>query len=249
MFDYGGHAQDNPLPDDNVQSRWPCRPDPFSTYRSGFEVRTYRLCQRVLMFHHFPHKEIGAHCLVRSTDFTYRYEQDVDDPRNPIYSFLVSVSQNGYKRRDAGYLKRSLPPLEFSYQEVTLRETVETVDAESLENLPAGLGGGRSQWVDLDGTGLSGILYRQPQGWYYKRNLSPVSLIQEADRQTPAACFGAIEWVARQPSLADMGNGRQQFLDLAGDGQLDLVDFDAPMAGFYERAPEQERAPSHVMIF
>ena len=28
--------------------------DPFSSYRSGFEVRTYRLCQRVLMFHHFP---------------------------------------------------------------------------------------------------------------------------------------------------------------------------------------------------
>ena len=33
---------------------WPCRPDPFSTYRPGFEVRTYRRCHRVLMFHHFP---------------------------------------------------------------------------------------------------------------------------------------------------------------------------------------------------
>ena len=30
------------------------RNDPFSSYRAGFEVRTYRLCQRVLMFHHFP---------------------------------------------------------------------------------------------------------------------------------------------------------------------------------------------------
>ena len=33
---------------------WACRHDPFSSYRAGFEVRTYRLCRRVLMFHHFP---------------------------------------------------------------------------------------------------------------------------------------------------------------------------------------------------
>ena len=27
---------------------------PSSTYGMGVEVRTYRLCRRVLMFHHFP---------------------------------------------------------------------------------------------------------------------------------------------------------------------------------------------------
>ncbi|MEJ7711923.1 MAG: SpvB/TcaC N-terminal domain-containing protein [Pyrinomonadaceae bacterium] len=32
---------------------WLCRPDAFSTYRAGFEIRTSRLCRRVLMFHHF----------------------------------------------------------------------------------------------------------------------------------------------------------------------------------------------------
>ena len=42
----------------------------------GFEVRTYRLCQRVLMFHHFPDENLGTpDCLVRSTDFTYSYEE------------------------------------------------------------------------------------------------------------------------------------------------------------------------------
>src|SRR5262249_3392448 len=38
---------------------WPVCQDPFSTYRSGFEVRSYRLCRRVLMFHHFP-DELGV---------------------------------------------------------------------------------------------------------------------------------------------------------------------------------------------
>ncbi len=52
---------------------WNSRHDPFST--TGLvEVRTYRLCQRVLMFHHFPDEaEVGSNCLVPSTDFNSRY--------------------------------------------------------------------------------------------------------------------------------------------------------------------------------
>ena len=30
---------------------WTARADAFSTYKSGFEVRCYRLCRRILMFH------------------------------------------------------------------------------------------------------------------------------------------------------------------------------------------------------
>jgi Salmonella virulence plasmid 65kDa B protein len=75
VFDYGEHDPDRPTPRELVP--WVCRADPFSTYRAGFEVRTYRLCQRILMFHHVPDEEaVGTDCLVRSTDFTYR-----GDPR------------------------------------------------------------------------------------------------------------------------------------------------------------------------
>ena len=72
------------------------RNDPFSTYRSGFEVRTYRLCQRVLMFHHFAGEpEVGENCLVRSTDLEYSFEADPVDARNPIYSFLLVAHARG----------------------------------------------------------------------------------------------------------------------------------------------------------
>ena len=68
------------------------------------------------MFHHFPGEEdVGQDCLVRSTDFTYSYEEDPTDARNPIFSFLLSVTQSGYKRQPGGYFKKSLPPLEFAY--------------------------------------------------------------------------------------------------------------------------------------
>jgi hypothetical protein len=60
-----------------ANAEWPPRIDPFSSYRAGFEIRTYRLCQQVLMFHHFPTELGTSDYLVRSTDFTYSYENRV----------------------------------------------------------------------------------------------------------------------------------------------------------------------------
>ncbi len=238
VFDYEDHDDDKPLPTEGTP--WSVRHDPFSSYRAGFEVRTYRLCQRVLMFHHFPGEEgVGVNCLVRSTDFTYRYEQDSEDPRNPIHSVLTSVSQCGYKRQADGYLKRSLPPLEFEYSEAKIHDEVNEVDSESLENLPYGLDNGLYQWVDLDGEGLSGILSQQGRGWFYKTNLSPINVRKENGEQILIARFGSLERVTEQPSLVALASGGQQLLDLAGDGQLDLVELDRPTPGFYERTHDE----------
>src|SRR5215469_891009 len=52
----------------------------FSSYRAGFEVRTYRICQRALMFHHFSGEAgVKRDCLVRSTDFAYSDELNPTD--------------------------------------------------------------------------------------------------------------------------------------------------------------------------
>ncbi|MGH8510412.1 MAG: SpvB/TcaC N-terminal domain-containing protein, partial [Gammaproteobacteria bacterium] len=121
VLDYGEHGADTPKPNDT--GVWNLRNDPFSSYRSGFEVRTYRLCQRVLMFHHFPAEpEVSADCLVRSTDFTYSYEDNEPDPRDPIFSFLLSTTQTGYQRAPGGYVSKSLPPLEFDYTQPIVQE-------------------------------------------------------------------------------------------------------------------------------
>lgn len=58
------------------------------------------------------------------------------------------MTQTGYKRDGDSYLKKSLPPLEFTYSEPSIDETVREVDPDSLENLPQGLDGTRYQWVD-----------------------------------------------------------------------------------------------------
>ncbi len=235
VFDYEDHDPENPTRGE--QRPWKCRADPFSSYRSGFEIRTYRLCQRVLMFHRFD--ELGGDCLVRSTDFQYVYEkQDLTQVKKPLFSFLASVTQTGYK---AGVEPKSLPPLEFEYTQPEVQDKLHEVDLESLENLPQGLDGVRYQWVDLEGEGLSGILTEQATGWYFKHNLSPVNRTKEGNaEQRLKPLFGPLEVVTQKPSMAALSSGHQQMLDLAGDGQLDLVELDRPTPGFYERTPDEK---------
>jgi len=229
VFDYGEHDPDRPTP--NESRKWLCRHDPFSSYRSGFEMRTYRLCQRILMFHHFPNEpNVGKDCLIRSTDFVYRSQRDnPEDLRkgHPIASFVASVTQSGYRKRsDGSYIKKSLPPLEFTYSAAEINEEIKEIDAESLENLPRGLDGTRYQLVDLDGEGLSGILTEQGDAWLYKPNLG-------------GGKFGPLEMVTHKPSLAAVSGGKQYLIDLAGDGQLDLVILSESIPGFYERTHDK----------
>ena len=251
VFDYGEHDPDDPKPNDNEQldqngkqkNKWRlCRHDPFSSYRAGFEVRTYRLCQRVLMFHHFPKEDIGSNCLVKSTDFVYRDTRgNATDLKqgHPIGSFIASVSQSGYKRKAAGgYLKKSLPPLEFTYSDAVINEDVQEIDPESIENLPYGLDGSHYRWVDLDGEGLSGILTDQSGAWFYKRNLSTLPVVGSNGKPNVAARFAPVERLPTMPSPASLSSG-QQLLDLAGNGQLDVVEFDGPVPGFFERTTDE----------
>jgi RHS repeat-associated protein len=215
VFDYGEHGADAPTTDDTVHP-WPVRQDPFSLFRSTFDVRTYRLCRRVLMFHHFPSELNGtADYLVRSTDFEYK--------ESSVASFIATVTQAGYVQQSPGaYLKKTLPKLEFEYTDVEVDETVQEIDSESIKNLPNGVDGARYQLIDLDSEGLTGLLTEQADAWYYKRNLGD-------------GTFGPLQQVSPKPSLAALSGGRQHLLDLAGEGQLDLVQYDSAMAGFHER--------------
>jgi RHS repeat-associated protein len=225
------------------QRPWASRQDPFSSYRSGFEVRTYRLCIGALMFHHFPKELERQDYLVRSTEFGYS--------QGPIGSFITSVLQSGFvlspsTNKDNRYLKKSLPPLEFSYSRVPTPEELEVrpvceVEPVSLENLPTGLDGSNSQWVDLDEEGTSGILLEQGNGWLYKRNTSANYETLQDGIASPTARFGPAEPIASWPNLSLAAGA--QIMDLAGDGQMDVVEMDGPIRGFYERTDDGHWSP------
>jgi RHS repeat-associated protein len=222
VLDYGEHDAHAPTASD--AAAWPARADPFSTFRAGFEIRTYRTCRRVLMFHHFQEEAgIGRNCLVRSTDFSYSDQLDPTDVRNPVYTFLRAITESGYRRNEVGYFRRSMPPLEFTYSEPVVQDVVEEVDPRSLENLPVGLDASVYRWTDLHGEGLPGILTEQGGAWFYKRNLSPLA---------NTVAFAPLEAVGLAPNVV-LGGGAE-FMDLAGDGQPDVVLMEGPTPGFYE---------------
>ena len=230
VFDYGDHDPAVPKPGDNIP--WPTRPDAFSTYRSGFEVRTARLCNRVLMFHHFPGEpKVGRDCLVRSTSFTYSAPVDPQAVDKPVYSFLESVTQSGHRRDTGGYATRSLPPLEFEYVDPDIGEVVESVDLESVENLPIGIDGRAYRWTDLHGEGIPGVLSEQADSWFYKRNWSAIPQVLPDGTKEARANLAATELVAVRPNAS---LNVAEFMDLAGDGLPDLVVMDGPVAGLYE---------------
>ncbi len=241
VFDYGEHDPANPTPAEEPGRTWKTRADPFSNFRSTFDIRTYRLCQRILMFHHFPKvegKEAGYDGLVRSTDFGY----DQQDPQsqligNPVATKLTSITQIGYKWDAAGqsYLKKSFPPLEFTYAEAQIDPTVRTIEAQSLENLPAGVDGSNYRWLDLDGEGSSGILTEQAGAIFYKRNLSAANTVAENGNMVTKPRFAPVEVLASEPEPVHASMS-PQFMDLAANGNQDMVSLEGPLHGYYERA-------------
>ncbi|HRI70383.1 MAG TPA: SpvB/TcaC N-terminal domain-containing protein, partial [Polyangium sp.] len=212
VFDYGEHDSDTPTPAEITP--WVCRQDPFSTYRATFEIRTYRLCRRVLMFHHFP--ELGPDpVLVRSTDFGYAEDKTL--------TRMTSVTQWGYLQTATGYSKKSLPPLEFGYSLPEVHKAVKVFDAKSMADIPGGVDGQTAKWVDLDGEGLPGVLCERQGAWYFKQNLGKAEF-------TPARRLSS------QPSMAASGNA--QLLDVGGEGRQCLVSMVDGNHGYHERTQD-----------
>ncbi|MEQ1571488.1 MAG: SpvB/TcaC N-terminal domain-containing protein, partial [Myxococcota bacterium] len=100
VFDYGDHDQVDPgLEPDRP---WPARPDAFSWFRAGFDVRCHRLCRRILLFHAFE--------TVRPTPFVVRSVALTYDER-PTVSTLASAQTVGWRWTGTAYEQASLPAL------------------------------------------------------------------------------------------------------------------------------------------
>jgi RHS repeat-associated protein len=222
VFDYGEHTSD--LPEEVVP--WAIREDPFSTYRAGFEIRTYRLCQRVLMFHEIPEQLRASARLVKATELGYA-------PTSTV-TYLTNVRSVGYAWDENDNITTAyLPTLRLDYTRVgSVSTAVQRVSERSLAQAPGGVDGRTYQFVDLDGEGIAGILTAGASpapGLYYKRNLG-------------GGVFASGEPLPSQPSLQSMG-GDTQLMSLNADGRLDVVRLSGPTPGFFERTRSFDWAP------
>lgn len=217
VFDYGEYAAEAPYA---RTRRRDVRRDPFSEYKPGFEIRTTRLCKRVLLFHHFAELP-GGSALVKSLDFSY------GDPGATDFSFLRSITERGYiKRPDGTYSVGQLPPIELDYRVQDWSREIRSISHAELGLQASGPDGPRYQFIDLYNEGLSGVLTEQGEGWYYQRNLGQ-------------GRFTAARVVSRKPSFVGIGS-HLQVMDLAGDGCKQLVSLRQEPKGYFELDDQEE---------
>ncbi|KAF3937441.1 hypothetical protein ABW19_dt0208927 [Dactylella cylindrospora] len=220
VIDYGDHETDSPSTSE--QSTWYYRQDPFSIYNSGFELRTCRLVQRILMFHHIPEKLMRKDYLVTSLEFKYTEKR--------TGSFLASATLCGHiAQKNGGYQTQRCAPHSFQYSHTpSLTDLVpRQLEGPNFSGFPS-LSQFRTEWVDLDSEGSSGRLILGDKAWYYQRNNMALDSVDHAP-------FGPLVSLEKIPNL--QSEAPFYFDDLERHGVLDIVNADeyGRMEGFMER--------------
>jgi len=230
LFDYGDFDSElsNAInfkfdKETTIPTTWPVREDPFSSFRAGFEIRTLRRCERVLMLHHFNEGELIDAPLVKSTDFAYNVNP------NTRLSLMQAATVTGYRKdqNDSQQtIQRSMPPVMFKYSEFEPQnQRYQTVSAKDA-NLPSGsLASPELIAMDVFGNGLPDIVQDSGDTLRFWQNLGQGKL---DGRRSQAG-----EQPAHSFSQAGVSIG-----DLGGDGLADMVVNAPPVTGFYESSPD-----------
>ncbi|HWK59058.1 MAG TPA: SpvB/TcaC N-terminal domain-containing protein [Parapedobacter sp.] len=216
VFDYGEYAP-RPYETTAPAQKWAIRRDPFSMYHPGFEIRTYRLCRRILSYHNIP--ELSA-----KPSLTGVFEIDYNE--SPLGTTIQQLAFMGVKRdlTQGTYTEKALPPLRFTYTAPKPETSFSPCAVESNSNVPQGFNGTETRFADLFGEGLPGILTETANNWYYKRNRGN-------------GFFDKQETVIAKPSQR---MGTYALGDFDQDGNLNLFTLQGRTAGYYEYDTHKE---------
>ncbi|HSE18099.1 MAG TPA: SpvB/TcaC N-terminal domain-containing protein [Pyrinomonadaceae bacterium] len=187
------------------------RPDAFSDYRAGFEIRTRKRCERIEVRVHEAQER-----LVRTYELIYLdrrvgMEQFVPLNRSSLLSKIVV-------RGHDGSLTEALPPTELSYTqfEPQKRKFVPLTGSQLPVN---SIGNPDFELADLFGNGLPDVLQMNSSVRYW-RNLGGGLFDRPREMDTAPAGI----------HLTDRG---VQLLDANGDGRLDLLVTNEALSGYY----------------
>ncbi|KAK6533679.1 hypothetical protein TWF694_002611 [Orbilia ellipsospora] len=208
IFDYG-----------ELNGIWPVRQDPFSTYTSGFEIRTYRLCRKVQMFHNIP--ETQGRGIVSQLELEYEESPSMTIlKRATLVGFLDSFEQR-------------TQPLEFEYSQrpsnsALAKTKLQALDETSFGNIVGMLSSSQNYWVSLAGDGLPGLLAIDDGAWYYKRlgvrKSEPVLGDMRKIKQQPSlmpttAPFSRLTSTARPDYAIAIGDTKGFFKNIVSDSE------------------------------
>lgn len=189
------------------------RPDPFSDYRSGFEIRTRKRCKWIVVRTHSDKAKP-----VRAYELVYLDERQEIADQLPLNngSLLSQVHVIGYD--DSAQSARELPPLEFGYSQFEPQKR-DFFPLQGRDLPPRSLANPDLELVDLFGNGLPDILEMNGTVRYW-RNLGNGKFdLPHSMRDAPAGL-----------ALADSG---VQLIDADGDGRTDLLVTTPGLSGYF----------------
>ena len=180
------------------------RPDPFSEYRSGFEVRTTKRCTSITVT---THDRVDQ----RVRAYELRYSNDMPNG----VSLLSAVRAVGYG--DGGDSER-LPPIQLGYSSFEPEgRRFEAVTGDAPAGVP--IGDASIELVDVSGNGLPDIVALDDAPRYW-RNLG-------------AARFDLPRTLSEVPAGVRLADPGVQLIDADGDGRVDLLTTTSTMAGYF----------------
>jgi RHS repeat-associated protein len=191
----------------SIDFEYEARPDPFSDYRAGFERRTTVRCGAIRVRTH-----AGQSRDVK--EYSLRYIED----EKTHSSLLAGVALFGFET--SGQRSPSLPELKLDYSQFHPDQRDHRRFFAVRGQLPArSLADGNLELVDLHGQGLPDILEFGPSLRYF-RNLGGGS-------------FDAPRTLRNAPDGLSLAMPGVQLLDADGDGRMDLLVTQGPLAGYF----------------
>jgi RHS repeat-associated protein len=183
------------------------RPDQFSEYRAGFEIRTRLRCRRIAIRTHADQDRLARTYELVYLDDRVRAGElpPVSLPLNGA-SLLSQVQVVGHD----GDLTEKLPPLEFGYTRFAPEEhRFQPIKAVNNALPPRSLADGDFEMVGLFGNGLPDIVQMNGAVQFWRNLGNGLFDIPRTMSEVPAGVH------LRDPGV--------QFADMNGDGRADLL--------------------------
>lgn len=212
-FDYGERLPRSAArPEGGFTTPWRLRHDCFSRYHYGFDVRTRRLCRKVLLF-----QRTGL--LSGTGDATPEYISGIElsYDESPVVSVLTACRQISYESDGTPV---SLPPLEFEMARSAHASVQGWQPVRELDGFFPPVW----QFADLYGEGIPGILWQDNGAWWYREPL--------------AAPGGEVTWGDSRPLPAAPG-GTGMLADPDSDGRPDWLISAPGMHGYFTLSPDR----------
>lgn len=194
------------------------RPDPWSWFDPGFELRTTKRCRRVAL-----HQDrLSPETLTRTYDLEYAEAPHVST------SLLQKVSVSGWRFEDGALRETALAPLVFGYS--AFDPSAHRIERFRSSVVPPPPLGGDTALLDHRGTSLPGVLRMNGIEATYWENRGGLQ-------------WGPPERLPALPQGVHLSDDRVRFADLTGNVTADLIVGDLGGGGYYPNDPEQGFLP------